>query len=254
MPSDREFLQGHWRIASLEVDGANVGAGLLAGASITLAGDRFVTASMGVEYAGQLLLHPDTSPKSLALRFESGPEAGNTNYGIYEVSGDGWRLCLNVSGGPAPASFATAPGSGFALESLVRASSPPASPSKPSAAPLEPIEELQGEWLMLSCLRGGEPLPPDFVRHGKRRVQGLDTTLHFGPQLFMKGHLTRDAGGAVLHHTAGQLTDATQLGIFEVDGDTLKTCFAPSGGTRPASFRSTAQGGETLSTWKRVGP
>lgn len=122
MASDLEQLQGTWNITTLEIDGAPLPSAALNGASISIQGDRFTTASMGAEYSGRLKVDGEKTPhKTLAMYFETGPEAGNTNYGIYELTGDEWRLCLAFRGGAAPAEFVTAPGRNHALETLVRA-------------------------------------------------------------------------------------------------------------------------------------
>jgi uncharacterized protein (TIGR03067 family) len=117
MTGDLEKLQGTWRVASLEIDGA----AMPAGGSITVAGDRFTTAAMGAEYSGTVEIDPGKRPKRFDLVFTSGPHAGNRSLGIYQLDGDQWRICLGFAGSPRPTSFATSPGSGHALETLVRA-------------------------------------------------------------------------------------------------------------------------------------
>jgi uncharacterized protein (TIGR03067 family) len=119
--AELQHWTGHWRVATLEIDGETLPEGAFAGASITVTADgRFTTRSMGGEFSGRLEVNPAVAPKLLALHFETGPEAGNTNHGIYELSGDECRLCLRMSGGAAPESFVTTPGSYCALETLWR--------------------------------------------------------------------------------------------------------------------------------------
>ena len=120
-----ESLQGHWDVTSLEVDGT---AFPVAGARIIIEDDRFISLAMGSAYGGTVTADSSTNPKTFSLHFTEGPETGNTNHGIYELDGDTWKICLNINGGPAPAAFATSPGSGNALETLHRAG--PASQSK----------------------------------------------------------------------------------------------------------------------------
>jgi uncharacterized protein (TIGR03067 family) len=43
-------------------------------------------------------------------------------------------------------------------------------------------------------------------------------------------------------------------GIYVLEGDTLKTCFAWSGFERPTKFESPVWGGRRLEIWKRVKP
>lgn len=237
MANDLEALQGAWTIATLEVNGAT----LPATGGITLTGASFSTTSMGAEYGGRVELE---KPNKITLIFETGPEKGRVNHGIYELTPAGWRLCLSMTGGPAPKEFATAPGTNHALETLVR---PASIPAPQPAGP--PIAELQGEWSMVSCIRSGEPLPKTMLKAAVRRVDGLSTTLHFGPQLFMEG--------IVSHHPAApnamlliSMSGQSHLGIYARTGDELQTCIAAPGRRLPQSFASTAEGGETLTVWK----
>jgi hypothetical protein len=42
-----------------------------------------------------------------------------------------------------------------------------------------------------------------------------------------------------------------QFGIYEIDGDKVKFCFAAPGGDRPAEFSSKEGSNRILSVWKR---
>jgi len=123
MTPDLEKLQGIWRIASLEIDGNSMPAT----GSITIDGERFTTAAMGAEYSGFIEIDAGKRPKRFDLIFDSGPHAGNRSLGIYQLDGDSWRICLGFAGNPRPTSFATAPGSGHAMETLVRSAASGAS-------------------------------------------------------------------------------------------------------------------------------
>lgn len=195
-----ESLQGAWQIESLELAGAPVGAS----GRIVIDQNHFTSTGMGAEYTGRLEL---TSPNKITLHFETGPEAGNANHGIYEITPTGWRLCLNMSGGPAPKAFKSS--KNHALETLARAN--PA-----QAGPRHPIPELQGEWQMQSCLRAGEPLMPSLVKAGVRKITGVESTLHFGPQLFQQGTFSKsdDAPNTFQLESDGAL----QRGIYELRG------------------------------------
>ncbi|MBL8242513.1 MAG: hypothetical protein JNM66_34120 [Bryobacterales bacterium] len=228
---DLEKLQGVWA------------SGL---ATITITGDRFTTSQMGSEYTGRIELNESAVPKALTLHFETGPEAGNTNYGIYEFVESGWRFCLDMHGKPAPKRFAAALKKGVALQTMVRRQHP----ARPAGG--QPVADLQGEWAMLSCVRAGDPLPASFARTGRRSITGDQSVLRFGSQVFMQGILTSDGPGTLrLELSTGE---APQLGIFNLSGAQLKTCMGASGNGRPAAFVSTSEGGETLATWKRLAP
>ena len=249
MARDLDLLQGAWALASLEVDGAPAPAG---SARIVIDGERFTAIGMGAEYGGRIELHPSREPKAITMLFDVGPEAGAANHGIYEIAADGWRLCLATRGGPAPVEFKTIRGSGHALETLTRA---PA--AVPAVAPLggEPVEELQGEWAMVSCKKAGMAIPAGFAKSGRRTISGIDFVLNFGTLQHMKGFLTRDGGPGLLRLqvTEGEGQGNVQFGIFELKGDKLRTCMAGAGRPRPAGYASSAEGGETFAVWKRSG-
>lgn len=240
MPAHLQFLQGTWHVAALEFEGNAVQSGP---ASITIRGNEFTTTNMGAEYSGHLELHPKL--RTISLHFTTGPEAGHTNHGIYELLNDSWRLCINLSGGPAPKMFSTAPNSNYALELFTRNSPLP----KPTPNyPRLPIAALQGTWRMQSCLRAGEPLPKPFLKSSKRVISGIDSTLHFGPQLYFQGTLYQDPDSpehAILESTSGDL----QFGIYRFHGPQLETCFAAPGHPRPTSYQSTKETRETLTLW-----
>ena len=115
-------LQGTWRVVSLEVDGAPIPSAAFSQARIVVDGDSFVSRGMGADYAGEVRVDDAPAPAKFTLTFKTGPEAGNTNHGIYEVNGDRWRMCLQMTGAAAPQAFATTPGSGCALQTLERTS------------------------------------------------------------------------------------------------------------------------------------
>ena len=56
------------------------------------------------------------------MKFTKGPESGNTNFGIYELNGERWRICLATRGTIRPKEFAAVQGSGIAVEVLERES------------------------------------------------------------------------------------------------------------------------------------
>ena len=51
--------------------------------------------------------------------------------------------------------------------------------------------------------------------------------------------------------TEGPTKGQTHLGIYELDGDTVKFCFAAPGKERPTDFTAKASSGRTASVWKR---
>jgi uncharacterized protein (TIGR03067 family) len=126
MKTDLDRLQGSWRVTSLIVDGAALSAGMIGEARVVIKGDQFQSLGMGSTYVGLMRIDVSRRPKSFSIKFTKGPEKGNVNHGIYELRGDRWKLCIATKGGPAPPSFESTPGTGFAIEILQRDVDPPA--------------------------------------------------------------------------------------------------------------------------------
>jgi uncharacterized protein (TIGR03067 family) len=253
-------LEGTWYVVALEVDGQAMPGGVLGAARIVVRGDAFQSLGMGVVYEGKMKLGQSASPKTFDLAFTAGPEKGNTNLGIYELAGDDWKLCLATRGGDRPTRFATAPGTGHALQTLKRgkaAAAGAAATESPSAEPTAgsgPATELEGEWSMVSGFMDGHPIERSMVKYGKRVTRGNQTTVQFGGQVFMKATFTCDLAKSPREidfvHTEGMHKGKTQLGIYECDGKKLKLCSATPGQPRPADFEARKGDGKTVAEWK----
>jgi len=89
----------------------------------------------------------------------------------------------------------------------------------------------------------------------KRVCKGDETTTTMGGQMFLKAKITLDPSKKPktidYQMTDGFTKGKKQLGIYEVDGDTFKSCFGKPDAERPTDFTSKPGDGRTLSVWKR---
>jgi uncharacterized protein (TIGR03067 family) len=117
------------------------------------------------------------------------------------------------------------------------------------------LEKLQGEWSMVSGVTDGEPIP-DYVRKSAKRVcKGNQIAATAGGQLILKATITLDSTKSPktidYDVTDGPNKGKKQLGIYEIDGDTFKSCFAAPGAERPTNFESKPGDLRTSTVWKR---
>jgi uncharacterized protein (TIGR03067 family) len=122
MPGDLDLLQGIWTVATLEFEGQKMPAAMVSNGRIAIEGNRFVSSGMGAVYEGTLELDASTTPRRLDMKFDKGPETGNTNPGIYQLDSDRWTICVATRDTVRPSTFTSTPGSGIAVEVLTRGS------------------------------------------------------------------------------------------------------------------------------------
>jgi uncharacterized protein (TIGR03067 family) len=264
MRDDLDLIQGTWAVAELEMEGQTISGGMLANARVEITGNRFSSLGMGTVYEGTVTLDDSANPHQINMRFDAGPEKGNTNLGIYELSGNTWKICLSTRGEVRPSEFSAPAGSGFVFEMLSRSESTSSRKDKapsPKAAvaraatssPL--VSDFEGEWLMVSAVMDGNPMDPSAVEWVKRVTHGDETTVYAGPQVMMKMEFTSDASKSPKTidyvNTAGSSKGKSQQGIYEFDGSLLKICVAPPGSPRPAQFQSDRGDGRMFTVWKR---
>jgi uncharacterized protein (TIGR03067 family) len=124
-----------------------------------------------------------------------------------------------------------------------------------SEAAKKDLAALQGEWSMVSGSADGQPMPDDMRKQMKRVCKGDETTTTMSGQVFFKAKIVIDPERKPktidYQMTEGFTKGKTQLGIYELDGDTFKACFSKPGAARPTGFTSKSGEGLTLSTWKR---
>ncbi len=264
MPADLDALQGAWNITALEMEGQTVPGEAIAGARIEVDGDRFATTGMGAAYGGTLTLDDAAKPRRIDMHFDVGPEIGNVNRGIYELSGNAWKVCIATRGSVRPDQFASQPGSGFAFETLERAEAkknleePKTNAVSRSLDPglANPVTEFEGEWRMVSGVMNGAAIDESSVQWVKRVNRGDVTTVLAGPQTMLKAQFTFDSSQSPATidylNLAGAQKGKRQHGIYAFDGGLLKICVAAPGGERPAEFHSTKGDGRTFTVWKKA--
>ena len=117
------------------------------------------------------------------------------------------------------------------------------------------LAQLQGEWSMVSGSADGQPVPEPMLKQMKRICKGDETTTTSAGNLFFKARITIDPSKKPktidYQMIDGFTKGKKQLGIYEVEEDTFRSCFGKPGAERPTDFSSKPGDGRTLSVWKR---
>ena len=117
------------------------------------------------------------------------------------------------------------------------------------------LAQLQGEWSMVSGTADGQSMPEEMRKQMKRVCKGDEITVTAGGQMFLKAKVAIDPSKKPktidYEMTDGFTKGKKQLGIYELDGDTFKSCFGAPGAERPKDFTSAPGDMRTSSVWKR---
>jgi uncharacterized protein (TIGR03067 family) len=125
----------------------------------------------------------------------------------------------------------------------------------PADAVKKEMSQLEGEWTMISGERDGQPLPDNFLKDAKRVAKDGVSTISLGDMVYMKAKFsvdpTKKPKAIDYEILEGPTKGKKVLGIYEIDGDKVKFCFAAADKDRPSEFTAKAGSGNTLSVWKR---
>src|SRR5215471_7906639 len=103
-----------------------------------------------------------------------------------------------------------------------------------SADPKKDLAQLQGEWSMVSGTADGQPMPDEIRKQMKRVCKGDEITVTMAGQIYIKAKITLDPSKKPktidYEMTDGFTKGQKQLGIYELEGDTFKSCFGKPGG------------------------
>lgn len=115
---------------------------------------------------------------------------------------------------------------------------------------------LEGEWMMLAGQRDGQVAPRIIMRGASRSARGNVSTVIMQGRIYMKSSYTLDPSKSpkwidydVLD---GELRGQKQQGIYEIEGNMVKFCFATPGQPRPTDFSAPGGSGRSFSIWQKV--
>lgn len=122
-----------------------------------------------------------------------------------------------------------------------------------AAAPKTDLDRFQGTWYLVAGVKDGNVLPEDKVKQMTIDIKG--DTFRF-PGLAMddtskEGTIKLDENKTPKEIDAISPTKEVMLGIYRMDDNGYKVCFAPAGKPRPTDIRSEPGSGYILQSWAR---
>jgi uncharacterized protein (TIGR03067 family) len=116
-------------------------------------------------------------------------------------------------------------------------------------------EMLAGVWTCTSGVNDGKPLPTDVAKLLKLTLTHDRYKTEKGDVVLFDGIYKIDAGSQSKHiditAPEGEQAGKTSKGIYSLEGDTLKMCYAMPDKDRPKQFESKIGSGTTLVVWER---
>ncbi|HSQ54712.1 MAG TPA: TIGR03067 domain-containing protein, partial [Gemmata sp.] len=117
------------------------------------------------------------------------------------------------------------------------------------------LKKFQGTWTFESIEMGGKKLPDEELKGTLLIFEGAKHTVKKGDDVLQVGTQTMDLSKTPktidVKITEGPSKGALMLGIYEIDGDSLKVCFDPAGKKRPTEFKTAAGSMNFLNVHKR---
>ena len=124
--------------------------------------------------------------------------------------------------------------------------------------PVSDLDRLQGTWTLISMEREGEPVPAEDLKGSTVVYEGNRMSLRDGERIRRRGIVTlaseRKPSAVNTWDQDGPYEDQTVPGIYELQGDTLRLCFARPGRERPKAFTTKSGTGVLLCVYKKRKP
>lgn len=244
-------LQGSWTMASLVVNGDPTAGDQVHAGRLVIEGDQYVQTFSATAVPARFRVDPSRSPRSIDFTYASGPQAGKTVKGIYDLAAETLTVCRGLTeSDPRPSRFEAPADSGRLLVVWTRAR-----PRSPEV--LRALGALQGTWVMVSATNDGKSVAGEEARKVTVTILGSTHTVRIDGQV-----VAHDVALEVDPTTTPASTTETVLdgpgkgavirGIYRLEGDALTSCVAAAEHERPTAFDAGPGTGRALRVFRRV--
>ncbi|MDB5309871.1 MAG: hypothetical protein JWO38_4073 [Gemmataceae bacterium] len=147
---------------------------------------------------------------------------------------------------------------GLILGLLAAATGRADDPAKPSPSTKDELQRFQGTWQVEAWEEGGKAVAAGDVKERAVFFGGNVFIFRRGGKVYQAGSVQLDPSKSPrtvnLVVKEGEGKDGVLLGVYALDGDTLKLCFDPQGQTRPGGFKPDAKAGFAVATLRKPKP
>jgi len=115
------------------------------------------------------------------------------------------------------------------------------------------LDLMQGDWAVVEYVVDGVKAEDDNAQSLFRTIKGDHYTVYLFDKPLGSGTIKLDATKKPKHIDSlpEKMPDKPFLGIYEIEEDRIKVCYAPPGKDRPTSFEAKKGSGHTLMIWER---
>ena len=113
---------GTWHMVEFRMNGEKLPSEAYDPFQMTLHGNRWWTKTSQGTSSGTFKIDPTQSPKTIDIVFKGGPQPEKIMRGIYELTSDTYKVCVNLGNQPRPTELVSSSGSQRVLEVLKRES------------------------------------------------------------------------------------------------------------------------------------
>jgi uncharacterized protein (TIGR03067 family) len=230
---DLKKFEGTWNLVSGERDGKKVSEDEAKGTVITIKDGSFVfpdLSKIATSQKGPIKLDPTKNPKWIE---STSSKDGSKSLGIYEFTGNGYRVCFAPPGKDRPKEFSSKPGSGHNLQIWA--------------------DNLEGTFVLVSGERKGQALSKEVLQAGSLVIEGDKHTVKVGDETITGIH--KLSPGKTPKEIDASDTEGPNkgltLGIYKFEKGEFTVCFAAPGKDRPKEFTSKSGTGDFVHVWKK---
>jgi uncharacterized protein (TIGR03067 family) len=248
-------LQGGWKMVLLFVNGEEVPADQAQSGELVVLDDEYRPKLGATVETSTFKLDATKKPKAIDFTYTSGFSKGKTIKGIYKIDGDDLTICRGL--GPEkdrPDEFAAPVGSELLLVVWKRSKTVGAARMK---AIRDELNRFEATWKFVSIDVDGRSIPAERFGEDRLTLKGKQFTTTVGGTTTtgtFKIDPTASPKRIDITFADGPGKGNTQPGIYALDGDTQKICWAAPGKARPTAFEAKPKSGRILQVLEKVKP